>query len=103
MRFFKTVAIVGGLSLTFWEYSNLRKKMTFYDRFYPEPTELQRKLMTEAAIFRQAGYQEESTSERMAKVEDPEKALRYSQFYMLAPQSYTLPEEEINAPDQEQH
>ena len=52
VRYFKSAAIIGGLSLSLWEYSNLRKRMTFYDRFYPEPTELQRKLITEAAIFR---------------------------------------------------
>ena len=39
----------------------------------------------------------------MAKIEDPEKKLKYSQFYMLAPQNYMLPEESINAPDHEEH
>ncbi len=103
VRMFKTAASIGAFSLGLWEYTNLRKKMTFYDRFYPEPTELQRKLASEAAMFRENTYRQESTEERMAKVEDPEKALKYAQFYQLAPQGHTIAEEEFNAPDHEQH
>ena len=40
VRLFKCAAMMGACSLGLWEYTNLRKKMTFYDRFYPEPTEL---------------------------------------------------------------
>ena len=40
VRLFKTASIIGACSLSLWEYSTLRKRMTFYDRFYPEPTEL---------------------------------------------------------------
>ena len=35
----------------------------------------------------------------MQKVEDPDKVLKYSQFYMLAPQNHIIAEEEFNAPD----
>ena len=65
---FKTASVIGALSLGMWEYTNLRKRMTFYDRFYPEPTELQRKLAQEAAMFSENAYREESTEERVAKV-----------------------------------
>ena len=44
VRMFKTASVIGAFSLGMWEYTNLRKRLTFYDRFYPEPTELQRKL-----------------------------------------------------------
>ena len=39
----------------------------------------------------------------MAKIEDPEKKLKYSQFYMLAGQDYALAEESFNAPDHHEH
>ena len=100
---FKTVAMTSACILSLWEYSNLRKKMTFYDRFYPEQTELQRKLGEEALMFKEKAYKPETTEERMAKLADPEKVLKYAQFYMLAPQNHVLAEEEINAPDHEEH
>lgn len=103
VRLFKSTAIIGACALGLWEYSNLRKRMTFYDRFYPEATELQRKLAEEAAIFKEQAFAPESTEERLAKVQDPEKALKYSQFYQLAPQKYAIAEEEFNAPEHEQH
>ena len=56
VRMFKSAAFIGACSIGLWEYSNLRKKMTMYDRFYPEPTELQRKLMLEAAMFKEQAY-----------------------------------------------
>ena len=61
VRLFKTFSFIGACSLGLWEYTNLRKQMTFYDRFYPEPTELQQKLSAEAAIFREKAYQQVST------------------------------------------
>ena len=103
VRMFKTAAFIGAFSLGLWEYTNLRKKMTFYDRFYPEPTELQRKLEQEAAMFRENSYHVETSEERMAKVQDPEKVLKYSQFYQLEPQSHIIAEEEVNAPDHDTH
>ena len=99
VRMFKTVAFTGACCLSLWEYVNLRKKMTFYDRFYPEPTELQRKLGIEAMMFKEEAYRPETNEERMAKLADPEKVLRYAQFYMLPPQTNVAPEEDINAPD----
>ena len=40
VRLFKSAAIIGACSLGLWEFSTLRKRLTFYNRFYPEPTEL---------------------------------------------------------------
>ena len=103
VRLFKSVALTAALGLGLWEYTNLRKKMGYIDRFYPEPTELQRRLETEALMFRERAYKQETTEERMAKAKDPTKALKYAQFYMLAPQTYVGAEEEINAADHAQH
>ena len=100
---FKSAAIIGAFSLGLWEYSNLRKKMLFYDRFYPEPTELQQKLAAEAQMFKEKAYQQKSIEDRMAAVEDPSKRLAYSQFYQLAPQNHSIAEEAFDAPDHQQH
>ena len=103
VRMFKSAAIIGACSLGLWEYSSLRKKLTFYDRFYPEPTELQRKLNQEALIFKEQAYKGETTEEREAKAQDPDKVLKYSQFYMLAPQNHIIMEEQFNADDHQKH
>ena len=100
---FKTVAMTGAMCLSLWEFTNLRKKMMYYDRFYPEPTELQRKLGEEASMFKEQAYKPETVEERMAKLADPDKVLKYAQFYMLAPQNHILAEEAINADSHEQH
>ena len=103
VRWFKTVAAAGAYSLSLWEYSQLRKKMTFYDRFYPEPTELQRRLGEEALLFKEQAYKQESNEERIRKLADPDKILNYAQFYMLGPQTHIIAEEDINAADHQQH
>ena len=83
--------------------SNLRKKMTFYDHFYPEPTELQRRLGEEAQIFKEQAYKQESNEDRLKKLANPDKVLNYAQFYMLAPQQHIIAEEDINAADHQTH
>ena len=103
VRMFKSAAFIGACTLGLWEFSTLRKRLTFYDRFYPEPTELQRKLNQEAMMFKEQAYQEESVEDRQKKVEDPDKVLKYSQFYMLAPQNYVNSEEEFNPADHQKH
>ena len=101
VRMFKTSAFLGAMCLTMWENCNLRKQMTFYDRFYPEPTELQKKLEIEAQMFKEQAYKEETVAQREAKVDDPDMIVKYSQFYMLAPQTHHLAEdlEGFNSPD----
>ena len=84
VRMFKSVSFLAACSLGMWEMCNLRKRMTFYDRFYPEATELQKKLNLEAAMFKEEAYRQATLEERLAKVNDPDKILTYSQFYMLA-------------------
>ena len=77
--------------------------MTYYDRFYPEATDLQKKLQIEAQMFREQEYKEESVEERLAKLKDVNKILTYDQFYALAPQNHVIAEEEVNAPDHQEH
>ena len=53
IRQVKYFALFGAFAAAYLEKSNLDKKMTYYDRFYPEPTQLQRSLVQEAQMFKQ--------------------------------------------------
>ena len=57
VRFFKTLAFGSALAIGMWQYTTTRQLLTYYDRFYPEPTELQRKLEQEALMFKEQAYQ----------------------------------------------
>ena len=56
VRMFKTAAFAGALGLGLWELTNLKKQWLYYDRFYPEPTELQKTLQREAMMFKEIDY-----------------------------------------------
>ena len=59
--------------------------MTYLNRFYPEPTELQKSLEREAFSYKEHEYKEKSIAERMAVVSDSEAAHSYQRFYSLGP------------------
>ena len=48
VRVFKTVAFFGALAIAGNDLIDLKKKWQYYDRFYPEMTELQKQLTREA-------------------------------------------------------
>ena len=102
---FKTAAFVGALGLGLWELSRLKKQWLYYDRFYPEPTQLQRTLEREAMMFKESNYEESSIEEKLAAVDDPELRQKYKQMYMLKPQRFVEPETpgDINAADHKEH
>ena len=50
----------------------MRKQWIYYDRFYPEPTELQKTLTRDAMMFKESMYNESSVQEKMLKLENPE-------------------------------
>jgi hypothetical protein len=85
--------------------TNLKKKWLYYDRFYPEPTQLQQKLKQEAMMFKESNYQESSIEEKLAKVEDYELRQKYKQMYMLKPQNYVETEraDDVNSEDHAEH
>jgi hypothetical protein len=85
VRAFKTITFAGALALGTYEMWSLRKQWTYYDRFYPEPTELQKTLLRDAMMFKERTYQASSIDEKLLKVEDPEVRLIYSQMYQLPP------------------
>ena len=69
---------MGSFACVWNEKLTLEKKWQFYNRFYPEPTQLQRSLVTEAQIYleREArGIKEESLQDK-AYI-DPETQKRY--------------------------
>ena len=105
MRYFKTAAFAGAISLGLWELSSLRKKWLYYDRFYPEPTQLQQKLKQEAMMFKESNYEESSIEDKLANLEDPELRQKYKQMYMLKPQRYyeTEKADDVNPEGHQEH
>ena len=100
----KFFSVLGFMGLGFYETMMFEKKQKYYDRFYPEPTQLQRSLVTEAQVMlkrEEMGLDDESAEERAYM--DPRKQQTYSQFYQLAPQNHSIAEEAFNAPDHQQH
>merc|ERR1719498_256381 len=86
-----------------YEMTKLRKKMTYYDRFYPEATELQKTLLLEAQMYKEENFTPTSMEEKMAKVEDPQLRQIYSSMYRLAPQSDGAPDDMMNAGGEKKH
>ena len=103
VRVLKTASLFGAVAFGSYETSKLNKQFTYYNRFYPEPTELQRTLARDAFIFRENPYQETSVEERALAVEDPKLRQVYSQMYALPPQRNWDAEEDVNAPEHQEH
>jgi hypothetical protein len=100
----KMLAFFGSIGMGSYEMILMRKQWTYYDRFYPEPTELQKTLFRDAMMFKESMYSETSVQDKLLKLESPEVRQMYSQMYQLPPQRYSDPDEQnINAPDHSQH
>jgi hypothetical protein len=56
VRMFKLTSFVGAAAIGGYELINMRKQWTFYDRFYPEPTELQKGLTRDAMIYKEQAF-----------------------------------------------
>ena len=101
VRVLKAITLVGAFALGFREKLNLEYQWEYYNRFYPEPTELQKTLTREAQLFKESGYQPRS-QEDLTKINlDSEKI--YEQMYRLSPQSYPDPDENPNASSHSNH
>ena len=102
---FKTAAFAGAICLSMWQLTSLKKQWLYYDRFYPEPTELQKTLYREAQLYKELDYQESSVEDKMAAMEDPELRQKYKQMYMIKPQRYLEEEKanDINAAEYQEH
>ena len=75
----------------------LKKKLTYYDRFYPEPTQLQRTLVQEAEVYKkrqQMGLQDRTDEDRTFI--DPETLKNYERMYRLPPSTGYNPQKDPN-------
>ena len=86
--------LVGALTLGYYELYKFDKYMTFLNRFYPEPTQLQKGLFRDALLFKERNFQPKSFEER-AKL-DASTAQIYEQMYRLPPQKYPDPDDDFN-------
>ena len=48
----KLFSLMGGMAVVFNEKLTLEKKWRYFDKFYPEPTQLQRTLVAEAKVVK---------------------------------------------------
>ena len=104
LRQLKMVALLGAGAACMYEKYYLEKKWMYYDRFYPEPTQLQRSLVQEAHMFadrESRGVVEQTLEER--SVLDPETAKIYESMYQLAPQTFAEPEADVNPASIQSH
>ena len=78
--------MIGSFGAVWWEKSQLEKKWSYYDKYYPEATQLQRTLVQEASIIKDRNIQEIAAENKREL--DPEEEKIYSQFYQLPPQKF---------------
>ena len=93
VRQLKVMAAIGSFGLCWYERTQLQRKWRYYDQLYPEPTQLQKTLVTEAQVYQireEKGLKEQTLEEKQAM--DVETARTYQQMYMLAPQRTPEPE-----------
>ncbi len=96
VRALKFVSFLSACALGFNEKLQLEYQWQYYNRFYPEPTELQKTLTREALSFKEAQFQAPSQEEITQM--DPDTAKIYEQMYRLPPQTYPDPDDNPNAP-----
>ena len=96
VRILKSLTFVGALALGVKEKLNLEYQWQYYDRFYPEPTELQKTLTRDAFAFKESQYEVPSEEERTRIDQDTAKI--YEQMYRLPPQKIPDADEDPNAP-----
>ena len=93
VRIFKFLTFVGALGLGINEKWNLEKQWQYINRFYPEPTELQKSLYKDAMMFKEINYEPKSSKDK--KLDQKTKQL-YTSMYQLPPQSYPDPDDNPN-------
>ena len=97
IRVLKTIALGGALALCLNESVAMRKQLTYYDRFYPEATQLQKQLTKEAQIFAENEFENETVEQRLRRMKDPSYVNNYRQFYQLPPAKTMQPDHLFNA------
>ena len=101
VRVLKALTFVGALALGVNDKINLEYQWQYYDRFYPEATELQKTLTRDALAFKESQYEVPSEEDRTKL--DTDTAKIYEQMYRLPPQRIPDPDENPNAPTIQNH
>jgi hypothetical protein len=101
VRTFKLLTFIAACALGFNEKLNLEYQWQYYDRFYPEATELQKTLTRDAQIFKEQAFEEPSIEDRRKM--SIEQAKIYEQMYRLAPAKISDPDEDPNPPSRKNH
>ena len=104
VRQLKAIACIGSFTMIWYERSQLQKKWRYYDRLYPEPTQLQKSLVTEAEVYQirdKMGIQEKTLAEK--SIITPEVQRTYTQLYQLPPNSFAEPDHDPNPPIIKEH
>ena len=103
MRSFKIASAFFSGCLGVYHYLDMTKQLTYYDRFYPEPTELQRTLSTEAMMFKENKFVDKTVEEKMNGFDNPDVRKKYEQMYQLPQQRHADPDEDPNAASHRTH
>ena len=101
VRIMKCLTFVAAVGLSTNEKLKLEKQWDFYNRFYAEPTELQKQLFREAMLFKEGVYQQKSDEERTKL--DADTAKVYEQLYRLPAQRYPDADDNPNPPSIQTH
>ncbi|CDW88129.1 UNKNOWN [Stylonychia lemnae] len=101
VRHFKVLTLLGALSIGIYEKIKLERYWVYLNRFYPEPTQLQKSLYRDAMMFKELNYQEKSLEDRQKLDSDTVKI--YEQMYRLPPQLYPDPEDDPNPASVKSH
>eukprot|EP00347_Sterkiella_histriomuscorum_P003921 403362425 len=95
IKFLKVLTVVGAIGVGYYELHKFDKYWTFLNRFYPEPTQLQKGLYRDAMLFKEKQYQPVPFEEK-TKI-DATTTQIYEQMYRLPPQRYVDPDDDFNA------
>ena len=98
---YKVVTFGASLAFAVTQRDQLEKQWTYLNRLYPEPTELQKTLYKEAQTFKEIQWQQKSIKDRVAM--DTESKKIYGQMYLLPPQRYPDPDDDVNSPSIKTH
>lgn len=101
VRIFKALTFVGALGVGLYERGKIEKYWTYVNRFYPEPTELQKSLYRDAMMFKEKNYQPKPVEEKLKL--DTETVKIYEQLYRLPPVTDSPAETDPNPPSMKPH
>ena len=101
VRVLKFLTFAGAVALGIREKLSLESQWRFYDRFYPEATQLQQTLLKDAMAFKEGQFTIPTPEERMKLDVETEKL--YEQMYRLAPQTISDPDDNPNPPTIKNH